>query len=232
MKKVLFCGGSHLAHAKVVIDKWAVSGEGNIKVEYLVTAGVQVRKWLSSGKQFTYTEEEGVILPSINLNSVKSFFPKEYDYIVIIGNYYLPRRLVDFIKLWNIPMSDIIEKEIIVNSFSDVPLGGEKSFKNNLVDIIAEFKGAQTQLLLVPDPRMINTIEHLPSHFIEKYYRYLCDYLESKKFKYIPHDLSSIDPNTGSSLEFFKREIQDSIHMNDEYWELQMRPVLSLLRQK
>lgn len=230
MKKILFCGGSHLAHAKVAIDQWRLNEGKEFNTQYLITAGVQIRNWLCSGKQFSYTIEGGVSLPNINLNSQNYFFPEEYDYIVIIGNYYLPRRLIDFVKLWNMPMTDAVEKEIITNSFFDVPLGEGKSFKNNLVDIINQHKGGQSQLLLVPDPRMTSVIERLPIDFIEKYYNYLQEYIENKNLKFIGHDPNTVDPINGSTLTHFSREEGDSIHMNDEYWKLQMKPVFSYLK--
>ena len=230
MTKVLFCGGSHLAHAKTVIDQWAQLGGKDFEIEYLVTAGVQVRKWLTSGKQFTYSGEKGIILPRVNLNTRSAFFPSSYDYVIIIGNYYLPRRLLDFVKLWRMPMTDTIEKEVIVSSFFDVPLSAGKSFRNNLVDIIAQHKGSNTELMLIPDPRMVDVVEKLPLDFIERYYTYLSDYLEKKNYKYVPHDIRTINPETGSSLEHLKRTSDDLIHMSEEYWVQQMQPVLSSLK--
>lgn len=228
MMKVLFCGGSHMAHAKHIIDHWSRS-QSHIDVSYHITAGVKIRNWLSLGNEFTFDENSGILFPSNTGNGMASFFPADYDYIVVIGNYFLPRRLLQYTQNWSMPMTTAIKKKIIKNSFVETPLKNGLHFRNNLIDIISQYSGENTRLLLSPDPRMITTYKSLPVGLIHSYYTYLQEFAEEYGWEYLDQASVTIDPSSGATLGQFQRAEGDTIHMNDSFWEIQVKHIASTI---
>lgn len=227
--KVLFCGGSHLAHAKEIVDSIDPNSI-ELESQYVVTAGVGTRKQLLLGKSFEYSELKGVVPPASKLNTLTSFFPDEYQLIVIVGNYFLPTRLSSYIKKWaDQPMTGSLLEEIIFNSFSDIPYHSEPySFRSNFMGLLSGC--TSTRVMLIPDPRPVD--ERIDPEIISRYYKCLSRYSTSLGFEYIEHPSDTVSPITGIGNAKYLRDVgNDRIHMNKEYWSKQMFPVIREMSQ-
>lgn len=230
-RKILFCGGSHLAHAKEAIDDSWLSEDKSLALDYVVTAGVGVRKQLLTGEQFKFTKERGMIPLPVKINTMESFFPDNYECIVIVGNYFLPSRLTDYIESWHrLPMTDSIVKEIICHSFYEIPYKSKPfSFKSNFIELLAA-NTFNSKILFVPDPRVPNI--KIPADFSERYYKYLQEHIENLGIHYIPHNKETYSNESGAGLEgYLRNSPSDKIHMNQSYWHKQIAPVLEYISQ-
>lgn len=228
--QILFCGGSHLAHAKEVIDDSAISKKHEINVDYIITAGARIRNQLVAGEEFTYNKETGISPPALKINSLKSFIPNSYSYIIIIGNYFIPYRLLGYFQNWdNRPMSTEITKEIILNSFTEIPHHSPPySFQSTFIELLAKHKEGST-LIFVPDPRSTDT--KVPPELICMYYECLKNYLGNLGINYVDHICETYSHETGAGLiEYLRNPPNDIIHMNQEYWKKQLAPVFEKLK--
>ena len=205
MKNILFCGGSHLAHAKKVIEKKF----RNYDIEFYVTAGPKNRDWSIKGGRYKVNGNE------VGGNFVKPDLFKDlskYEYIVFVGQWIQINRYLIFLKKQMLSKS-ILSEIFNKNCFINIP----GNIYNEPLEIFPKL--APNKIILIPDPLVkITRLEYITSNYIDYFYRQLHLFCESKSIKIVMPDKSLLD-DIGCVKAEYMRDKKD-IHCTREYWEI------------
>jgi len=205
MKKILFCGGSHMAQCKKykVLEKRF----NNFDLDFYFTAGPLNRAWSINGGRYKVdgTRVSGNIRDP---NTEKDL--SKYDHIVFIGQY------IQINRYWDRKTKQLLSKSILKEIFNkDCFINFPENFYNEPLELFPKL--ATNKVILIPDP-LIKTQgrRSINLDFIDYFYKGLSLCCESRSIKLFMPDKSLLDDD----CRFAKEEYNyDTLHCNLSYWE-------------
>ena len=150
MKKILWCGGSHLGTARKSIESIFCKHEN----DFYITAGTKAKDWSTMGGRYV---NHGSLIGGSPVEKGRVIDISNYDHIAFIGQFIqISRFFCDFA-----PVSDsLVDAVILSNSFLlKLPSGGVRnpSFQNGILyneplELFPKLMPNDSSCWLIPDP--------------------------------------------------------------------------------
>ena len=204
MKKILWCGGSHLGNAANLIN----STFSNNYNEYYITAAPRNRDWSKAGGRYFV---DGSIVGNNAHEPHRRLNLNNFDRIIFVGQYIQPQRYVnvEFKQLLSSSLLDaILERDDL---FLRLP-GGIFNEPISLFPRIAKDK-----CVLLCDPWLRRN--DLPIKFMERFTEKLSNYCAEKNMLLFFQPDSTLEKRFSTHYRFSRSENNRS-HFNDEFWRL------------
>ena len=207
MKKILFCGGSHMGQSKKIIEKKF----DNFDLEFYITAGPKNRDWSINGGRY---KVDGTIIggnghsPSIYLDLSK------YTHIVFVGQY---------IQIWKfftnknkMNISKSLLQILFKNCFTNLPF----NHYNEPLDLFPKI--AYGKLILIPDPLInFHKTENINLKYIDYFYKQLSSFCDSRSIQLCMPTKSLLDDEGRFvKAEYMRARDKNDFHCLDEYWQI------------
>ncbi|MEO1002645.1 MAG: hypothetical protein AAFX65_05975 [Cyanobacteria bacterium J06638_7] len=204
MRKLLWCGGSHLAHAKEAID----SHFSDFKNIFWLTAGPANRDWFNSGGRYLLAGD--VVEDPRTKAQVKV---GEFAHIVFIGQYIN----LQFFRANSQIVSRALYRAIYPFKTAPFELGG---LCNHPLQLF--FTNFGEQCVLMPEPMPVSDSggEITPLKTREYYREMLKDFCLHYNSLLAEEDPALLDEN-GLTFSIFQGK--DRRHCNSQYWHLRMK---------
>jgi hypothetical protein len=229
-KKVLWCGGSHLASASNVIK--SASNQFKIDSSFYITAGGKVASWSIKGGQYKvidphrlkgYRDERLSLSEEVDLSG--------YDAVVFLGQYVQPSRVFSDKNFdWNQPLSDLFINDLSRYSFEYAPHPTfNKVVKNEAPKLFKKICKTDCRFVIFADPFVHeNSFDESNSEYVNKvpsnikhiYYQEFCEWYSKLGFKPLiqPNHTFNIS-SMATKLEYILSH-KDDWHMNEEFWKM------------
>ena len=205
MKKILWCGGSHLGHAKKVIESNFAENTNS----FYITAGPKNKRWsIQGGRYFV----EGSVVGDNGAEPDKRLDLSDFDQIIFIGQWIQPLKYLPRFQ----PISTALKHAILRRDDLFINLPG-----GNFNEPIVLFpKIAKGKCILLCDPWNRNNA--LPIAFIEDFKQELICFCQKEDIRLMFQPQSTLDKNL-STLEIFSRSQSDKSHFNTDFWRLYLQ---------
>jgi hypothetical protein len=205
MKKLLWCGGSHLANSKNAIES-NFSEFDNI---FFRTAGPVNLEWFRRGGRYK-VDRDLVLDPR---DEKQSFRINQYVKIIFVGQYINIRRY----HADNILVSRTLYETIYPHESAPFILG-----RNHPLELF--FKKFGNKCILLPEPIPISNDEDakIPLRTHDFYRRMLWKFCSHYDSTLIGENFSFLGKD-GLTLSIYKG--RDSRHCNSRYWDIRMQDV-------
>lgn len=205
MKKILWCGGSHLGHSKKVIET-LFSDHNN---EYYITAAPMNKNWSKDGGRYFV---EGSIIGDNAAEPERRLDLLDFDHIVFVGHYIQPQKYT----FRSQPLSSALKKAILGRDdlFIRLPDGNY----NEPITLFPEI--AKGKCVLLCDPFALNNA--LPIDFMEEFKIELHNFCLKKGIDLMFQPQPTLDHNL-STLKSYSRSEGDQIHCNEDFWLLYLQ---------
>lgn len=202
MKKLLWCGGSHLGGAMNTI-KTLFSDHYN---EYYITAAPVNRDWSVVGGRYFV---DGSVVGNNAQEPDRRINLDDFDHIIFVGQYIQPQRYVQSSQLLSSSLLDaILERDDL---FMRLPGG----IFNEPISLFPRIAKDKCVLLCDPWTRSNN----LPIRFMERFAERLSDYCAENKMLLLFQPESTLEGKFSTHYRFSRSE-NDDMHFNDEFWRL------------
>ena len=207
MKKILFCGGSHMGQCKKneVIEKKF----NNFDLDFYITGGSSIRDWSINGGRY---KVDGTRITRIGGNIIQTNTEKDlskYDHIVFIGQF------IQIKRFCNPKTKQLLSKSIlkeIFNKDSFINLPG--NLYNEPLELFPKL--APNRVILIPDPLIKSKRYKFYFDFLDYFYKGLSLCCESRSIKLFLPDKSLLEDDSRFIKEEYKK---DALHCNSTYWE-------------
>ena len=205
MKKILFCGGSHMWQCKK--NKLMEKKFNNFDLDFYTTAGPKNIEWSKSGGR--YKVDGTIVSGNISYHN-NGIDLSKYKHIVFIGQY------IQIFRFCNFEKKQLFSKSLLEVMFNDdCFINLPENFYNEPLDLFPKL--APNRVILIPDPLVKSyRNEYIYFDFIDYFYEKLSLFCESKSIKLFMPDKSLLD-----DFRFTKEEYKiDTVHCNISYWEI------------
>ncbi|WP_135506656.1 SGNH/GDSL hydrolase family protein [Roseovarius aestuariivivens] len=216
MKKILWCGGSHLANARPLIEEAHDTGAlGAFDAEFYVTGGPRNRDWSGAGGRYTV---EGSVVSGNAHEPERRIDLAAFDAAVFIGQYIQPFKAF----IGDVPhSSSVVERTLrelpIEGRFHDPERGIRHRWYNEPLVLFPPLVSGPTFLL--PDPAPVGKrYGDVPQPLKQAYHNRMTDFCAEAGITYVdmPPELFTEDGRTRRRYAL----PGDALHMNAEYWHV------------
>ncbi|MGQ7793748.1 hypothetical protein ACUN0C_15180 [Faunimonas sp. B44] len=218
MKRLLWCGGSHLANAKAIISAIHGAELSDWEPDFMETAGPRFEEATAAGRQF-------VVSGSVVQGGGVGDRPRDltnYDAIVFVGQY------VQIMRAYSGPteLSTAVVEEILRHI--PITLTGKKKwdtlngkrvwddspFYNEPLDQILQLASCPVYLIHDPHP---TRAEHraTPLWMKQAYFQRIRAFCKAQRLVLIEPPIYLVTDDLATRPEFDRG---DGIHMNGDYW--------------
>jgi len=219
MKKILWCGSSHMAMISKSVVPQNFPDFENI---FFRTAEPRLRKWAREGGTYKF---DGALVSGNPLSSQETYNLKEFSHIIFVGQYL---RLYDYF-CGGAPISRSLIKAVF--DYYDFPcfvIGGGSSRRdwNEPLELFPSV--APGKCFLIPDPPPVtDSYRQIPCSTKILIWDEVAVRVTSKKLEYFPHLPETLDDDMCAINSYRVLRADDYWHMNDSYWQF----VLSSFRE-
>ena len=219
MKKLLWCGGSHLANAKNVICEQYQEFDNH----FLPTAGPLLQRWGLNGGEYRIDRCKQIISrEKIGCLSEVCVDLSAFDRIIFVGQWIVPRRLFQP----KVPLSLSLLRNIC-NSENFFQL---KSFAPNVpLQLFPELTSPACKTILLPDPYPVEKYTYasghfweIPEHVLDYFYDCVNNACMSLGVEIIEHPISTLCKKYAADNKFVRptRDGRVDHHLSDEFWRI------------
>ena len=219
MKKILWCGGSHLANARNKIKDIFCQHENS----YLVTAGTFKDDYINGKKCSVFGKKFAIMDCIIDLSL--------FNLVVFVGQYVQPLRYFR----GSMPLSSSLVSAVLDPKYVLLTMRSGQGrnpsntdwFRNEPLEMIPQnFDGT---CYLLPDPVPIDVNwSQVPSAARKLFFDSVTDFCGNNNIICVPQNADTLDVNLVTKKRY-SRHAGDLTHMNDEYWELNLNDMLDAL---
>lgn len=200
MNSILWCGGSHMAHAQCAV-KAIFSTSKN---EFYVTASPALREWSIAGGRYSARNE--YISRSID-NDIQAVDLGKYDHIVFVGQFLQPKRLF---RSGELHSKSVIKQLIKGLGYPIYQPGG---FYNEVLELFPRLVPGRCTLLCDPLP-IFGFHPYLTETFLDEVKRFG----NENGIKIIIQPENTIDSSMQTSI-IYRRTNTTSTHFNEAFWQ-------------
>lgn len=205
MKKVLWCGGSHLGNAKGVIESLFTQSEN----EYYVTATPKNRDWSKNGGRY---HVNGSIVGGNASEPDRRVDLSAYSRIIFVGQFIQPQK---YVRPSDLLSSSLLNAMLCRDDvFTQLPNG----LFNEPLSLFPQI--AKGKCTLLCDPWLRNNT--LPMSFMAKFRNSLIDYCLKRDMALMFQPMSTLEREFSTSQEFSRRG-GGRMHFNNEFWSIYMQ---------
>ena len=208
MRKILWCGGSHLGNAKIVIN--AIYSDSHN--EYYVTAAPLNRDWSAVGGRYFV---DGSVVGNNAQEPDRRIDLADYDRIIFVGQYIQPQRYARPSQMLSSSLVNaILERD---DCFTRLP----GSIFNEPISLFPSIAKGKCVLLCDPWQRSNN----LPIRFMERFANNLNNFCEKNNIQLLFQPESTLERKFSTHNRFSRSENaeNDRMHFNEEFWRLYMQ---------
>jgi hypothetical protein len=231
--RILWCGGSHLGHAKKSILREHTLALADFTPEFAVTAGPKVREWSARGGRYE-VRGTSVRRPSdpyrsnpgefVDLSSYVDLSP--YAAIVLIGQYIQPWRIQTSGFDWDQPMSPALLGEAIEDKIVNLPFVTRASKGILYNEPLVLFPRLTTSVVLFPDPARFEG--GVASQNFDDALTSVCERNRVVLCRQHPSTLTPCRHTTPK----YRRDGRDDFHVSRAFWQFNLSEVIvPLVRQ-
>ena len=207
MKKVLFCGGSHMGNARSTIE----SQFNSIDSDYYITAAPKNREWSKFGGRYF---RDGSIVGKNGHSPGKLVNLSEYSQIIFVGQWIQPFQYVQGV---NIASQALLNNVFHENCFVDLPSGAW----NEPLSLFPDIALGKCTLIVDPLPYS-DAMTKVPDLYIKMMYTRLANFCEKRTMRVImpPSELLQ-DGKFLTKKKYSLNEPNDPYaHCNNDYWKI------------
>lgn len=214
MKKILWCGGSHVANAKGVIG--AIFPD--VENAFYITAGPTNLRWAREGGRYSV---KGSIVGA-NGRSPSVFHDlADYDSIVFIGHWIQPQR---FMK-GPAPLSDAVLDEMFRES--DFLINSPSRIYNEVLEVFPRV--APGKCVLVCDPLSnMRELTQVPVRAKLRFLEKAAEFCAARGMGFVSQPETTLNTKMVTKKKFNRRD-DDFIHMNNQFWKSYLKKVRSYM---
>lgn len=203
MKKILWCGGSHLGSAKNAIkpifEKY--------KCEFYITAGPKILNWSAQGGRWSV---DGSIV-SNDCQPEQKFNLSRFDHIVFVGHFIQPHR---YMKSHHLPSSALVNAILDRDDlFIRIPISPHRQGFNEPILLFPQI--APNKCILLPDPWLTKENFSPSREFMQKYKEKLVEFCKKNNLLLLFQPDSTLENCFNTKKKFSKG---DRNHFNTVFW--------------
>lgn len=212
MKKVLCCGGSHLANAKSSFQ----SQFDSIDFDCYITAGPKNRKWSKDGGRYF---RDGSIVGKNGFLRHKLVDLSEYSQIIFFGHWIQPFRYIQGV---NMASQELLNHVFHEDCFVDLPDGAW----NEPLSLFPDIAPGKCTLIVDPLPYSA-AMSEVPDLYIRKMYLKLSDFCQKRTIKIIMPPAELLENGRFlTKKKYYRNGPEDQFaHCNDDYWKILLSSV-------
>ena len=215
MKRILWCGGSHLANARPQIEAAHKGVLSIYKPDYYVTAGPRNRDWSGGGGRYTV---HGSVVSRNAHEPDREIDLSGYDALVFIGQFIQPfKAFIDGMQHSSAVVDNILKDLPMQGYFHDPSRNLTHRWYNEPLELFPPFVKGST--FIVPDPAPAGQrYASVPAEIKRKYHDRIEEFCAETGCVHIPtpQELCTAD---GTTKEEFVLP-GDPLHMKDSYWQV------------
>lgn len=213
MKKILWCGGSHLFDALPFIRHYhSTERPKKIEGEVYVTAGPENAKWSVAGGRY-HRDGSCVGLNAYEPNRLVDL--ATFDLVVFVGQYIQSERVFSSQFDWTTPLSSAVLDACLEDAIEYPVHLGRRFYNEPLVLFPSLSKG---KVLLFPDPcSMSPHLASIDANYLLKYQEVLKDFCCNNDIMVISQPEHTID-NKFMTKSSYQKKDGDYIHLSPEFW--------------
>ena len=200
MKKILWCGGSHLVSSKNVISSISNHTENTI---YL-TAGGRNRDWSIRGGTYNV---EGTVVGGNGHEPDRRVDLSIYDQIVFVGQYIQPQR---YFRSGCLFSSSVVSA---ILSQDDFLVRLPNGIYNQPLELFPEL---HSRVTLLADPWVAS--QGIDSNYLGAFVDATRNFCDRKQIKLIYQPKSTLSREY-QTHDRYKRRNLDDMHFNDDFWK-------------
>ena len=222
-KKVLWCGGSHLANAKQLIQ----SRFSYFSNDFAVTAGDFHIKYLR-GLRICLDSGEIKGLKKFNSKNLDSYSKSDYDFCVFVGQYIQPTRyfwggtLLSSALLENIlhPSRFLLEIRSghAVKNFKR-PNNYQGFFRNQPLELFSQLFAKRLILIHDPLPLGLESYAKVPIEYKERFHQSVVRFCAKSGIRLVCQPSHTVN-HLGLTNQKFQREEGDHTHASNDFWDI------------
>lgn len=223
MRKVLWCGGSHLGNAKGLIQ----SKFSHFSNDFAVTAAGFHIKYLS-GLRICLDGGEIKGLEKFNSHNLDSYSKNDYDFCVFVGQYIQPTRYFRGCS----PLSSAVLENILdpsrfliemrsghaVNAFKRSE-NYQSFFRNQPLELFPQLFKERLVLIRDPLPLGLESYANVPLQYKERFNQSVVKFCAKNGIKLVCQPLHTVD-QFGLTNQKFQRKDDDHNHASNEFWDI------------
>lgn len=223
MKKVLWCGGSHLANAKQLIQ----SKFSYLSNDFAVTAGDFHLQYLR-GLRIYLDGSEIKGLEKFRPTNFNSYSKSDYELCIFVGQYIQPTRYFwDCTPLSNAVVSNILDPSRFlldmrsghaVNDFKS-PKKYQTCFRNQPLELFSRLFAERLILIHDPLPLCLESYANVPLKYKERFNQSVVQFCSKNGIKLVCQPSHTVD-QFGLTNQKFQRSESDQTHANDDFWDI------------
>jgi hypothetical protein len=218
MKKLLWCGGSHLANAKLIIEELCLEFNNT----FYVTGGEKNRDWAKQGGRY---KAKGTIIGGNAYEPTVFYDLEEYSRIIFVGQYIQPQRFLQSDQ----PLSTSILNIMFPSDSFLINIPG--GIYNEPLAIFPKLAPKKCLLLCDPMPSSDSPFSEVPRKSKEYFLQRVVDFCRLREMTIAFQPPNTLDGNVTTKAHF-KRKSDDDIHMNDQFWKEYLQGILSQITPK
>lgn len=217
MKKVLWCGGSHLGHAKETIERFY----DKLDNTFVVTAG-NYHQWQINGGRY---KVEGSTVSGFHLQKSLKLDFSSFSCVIFIGQYIQPTRYFHgSMPLSRGMLGDMLDPNyFLLHMPSGFAISGNDKgvhfkpyFYNEPLYLFPML--APNRCFLIPDPMPMNPgYRNVPIFAKQEFQSSLVSFCERNRIRLCSQPESTLSDSLSTKLQY-QRRATDYIHVSDDYW--------------
>jgi hypothetical protein len=223
MRRILWCGGSHLAQNKRRIEEL----HSDYKNEYALTAG-GFHKWYLEGNRIKIADNSVFDLHDFRPSNQSQYSGSDFDRLVFVGQYIQPTRyFCGHSPISEAMIADMMSQKSFliwlraghaIQSFRNEPPAYPPLFHNQPLEYLLQI--SRERSILIQDPIPNNPdFESVPAICkirFQEAVKQFCRNWECELVSQRAHTLSS----SLTTCRAYNLHSDDHSHMNDEFWEI------------
>lgn len=206
MKKILFCGGSHMNNAnRSIKEKFQV-----MNIDFYISAGPKNRIWSQNGGVYKVQE---TTISGNGKNPNLAIDLSKYDFIIFVGQWIQPFRYFnEFQKLSKCLLKEILHENCFINMPENIY--NEPLYLFN--------KLAPKRTILIPDPLPNDPyIDNIPYDYIKMFYSELDGFCQRNSIiLHMPTTSLLEEGKLRTKKKYIKSYPEKVNHCIKEYWDI------------